>query len=1755
MKLKQSIAIFVSFILVAEQTALYAGGIEVDAQAPNANKATLLNSPNNVPIINIVTPNSSGLSHNKFTNFNVENKGLILNNSKVITDTQLAGYISYNPNLTGNEAKLILNEVTSTNKTLLQGYTEVAGKSADVIIANPNGISVNGGGFINTPNATLTTGTPMLNDGVLQGFDVSKGNIIIDGNGFNGNNIDKVNLYAKALEINAKIYANELNVVTGENNISQDGTVTSKNKSGSGISIDSTLLGGIYANTITLKSTDKGIGVNLPPEVFAQNSLSLNVNGDISFSKTKANTITAKSNEGSININKDVYSKQTTLIAEDNIVINNQGALNSENSIYLKSNKLLNDGIIFSGLNEDKTINDIGIVILDNDITINNAQINASNNVTLSTRELTNNGLLYAGNDLLISSDNLTNNRTIFSANNMYLYTKNTLKNNKASDIFAMNNLLFAADILNNKTDLIENNSANIHAFNGDISFYASNLNNLTVDLVIDEGSISEPYGAFAYSGYFYNETVNQGIAKYCGPASRWCGTHSEDYYKGSFTSKTETASSYTPSNIVSGNDMFFYINDTLNNEYSLIQANNNILISTNVLNNKSRDLKKNITESYFINTNANRKFYSMGWNTLNTTEIIGSVPSTIQSGGSIIGNISRVTNGEINENIVLPVRNESSIPNVTIKIPDNDYGLFIKTKDTKAQYLIETNPKFTLYKNFVGSDYFFEKIGFSLDDNIKRLGDGFYETTLITDSIFKQIGKRFIDKDILDENIQYKVLMDNAIQAQKDLQLAPGITLTKEQINMLKQDIVWMEESIIDGQRVLIPIVYFANLDSLRIVGGQIIANKDIDLEIDVIQNSGILVADNNIRIDASDSIMNYGGVIKANEKLTLEAKNTIRNTSGEIEANEIDLKSGDIINETFSKKITDKTAYYEETKTLFGITSKIEAKKDLNIIAENDFINVGSTLKANNINILANNVDIVSLQDERDFFGGDGFRTGDSSKSYTKEKSIKNLASNLEATNSINIASNNNINIQSSNLNADGDINMVANEINITAVNDLIYQEQQFFSKKPFSKKTQKDMSYKEEVVSSNIIGKNIIMQSGKDINLEAVNIKAQEDKIAYAQGDINIVAKEYKEGELHQTSKSSFGGLIKSEYKYDKDNLKIKSTEITADNMILDAKEINVQASRIKANEVEISTEILNMISSKERLYENEYSNKGGIITATIENKGQIKEIVIPATIEVNDRLIFNKKDITDQLTTDNLIKVLSSQGNLSEEQINLVKQIANDNDWHTKTTTLSATGALIVQAIVTYFTASAGSGLTSSISNVALKAATNAAIQSVISQITVQLATSAITGNSLQLDVNSIAKGAVSAGVMSYASSMIDSSLNLENLKVANMSYPQQLQQGISNTVVKSAIDSAIYGTDFKDSLKLGLVTNASNLGFRAVGDYEVNQLQQGNTSWEDGSINKTITHSLIGGTIAKLQGEDFKTGAVAAGTRELLSPLTVNSSQQTQLLTSQLTGILVGGLSGGDSGASVGYNIATSAEIYNRQLHKDEIQFIRDNAKRYAEKYNLTEREAIKELYNTAMYINDKESQRNISIMTEEQKVLGLIAVNGMDEINFIRAVEFLFSESAGKMIVDTYKEQMSPQPMFTSTLSQFINNGYTMDSTIGLVDSSATFVPTVKVGQTFYNTGKVVTPYVVRQTGQVYDDVTLGIISQGNKVAPNLTNKYILDPYNSLKIIGGIEVINDIFNESNPIPSTVKGAIGSLIKNIDDKIKEVNNAE
>jgi filamentous hemagglutinin len=165
-------------------------------QVDGTTNTSIDHARNNIPIVNIANPSTKGLSHNKFIHYNVNKEGLILNNSKKDSiSTELSGYIQGNKNLT-NSAKVILNEVSSINPTSLNGYTEIAGQKADMVIANPNGISINGAGFINTRSITLTTGRPTVLDGSIDSFNIVGGDITIDGDG-----LDTTSIYSETLSL------------------------------------------------------------------------------------------------------------------------------------------------------------------------------------------------------------------------------------------------------------------------------------------------------------------------------------------------------------------------------------------------------------------------------------------------------------------------------------------------------------------------------------------------------------------------------------------------------------------------------------------------------------------------------------------------------------------------------------------------------------------------------------------------------------------------------------------------------------------------------------------------------------------------------------------------------------------------------------------------------------------------------------------------------------------------------------------------------------------------------------------------------------------------------------------------------------------------------------------------------------------------------------------------------------------------------------------------------------------------------------------------------------------------------------------------------------------------------------------------------------------------------------------------------------------------------------------------------------------
>lgn len=287
-KLKHVLANLLVVLLVLEPFSFaMAGGITVAPGAPASKQPTMDAAPNGVQVVNIVKPNASGLSHNQFDQFNVPSQGVIINNSNKVGVSQLGGAISGNANFGGGaEARIILNEVTGSSRSRIEGYTEIFGFAAQYILANPNGISVNGGGFINTPKATLTTGVPHFDGaGGLLGLDVRRGDVVIEGQGLNAGNLDAFEIVSRTAKINAELHARNLSIIAGQGSYDpatgQSTPLAPDGSTAPMFALDSTALGGMYAQRITFVGTEAGVGVNLGGIIRATDQLTLTADGKI----------------------------------------------------------------------------------------------------------------------------------------------------------------------------------------------------------------------------------------------------------------------------------------------------------------------------------------------------------------------------------------------------------------------------------------------------------------------------------------------------------------------------------------------------------------------------------------------------------------------------------------------------------------------------------------------------------------------------------------------------------------------------------------------------------------------------------------------------------------------------------------------------------------------------------------------------------------------------------------------------------------------------------------------------------------------------------------------------------------------------------------------------------------------------------------------------------------------------------------------------------------------------------------------------------------------------------------------------------------------------------------------------------------------------------------------------------------------------------------------------------------------------------
>ena len=448
-------------IFAVQPSLTFAAEILPDTSAPTGQQPQVLEAANGVPLVQITAPSAGGVSMNLYDFFNVPERGAILNNSDHLSNTELAGYVQGNPNLMNGTAQIIVNEVTSTNPSELRGFLEVAGDRAGIVIANPNGILADGAGFLNTARVTLTTGrTEMDPAGNLTALRVEDGNIRITGNGLDTKGMDTAELYARAIEINAGLWAEHAKIVTGANTIGYtDGEISSipADSNTPSYALDLSAIGGMYANRIVLIGTEKGLGVNLAGQITGTQAVSLDVNGNLKTSGNLYTDETASIRAEHAKNSGTVYGSRGVTVSTR--ALRNDGKIISGMNAVLRADRIVGSGTFGSGISPAGTANADGSLTLDaKEIIQTNANILSGKDISLTADNIhtenttiAGNGdvsvtaehalsidksVLQSGKNLSVRAETMPLTGNLFSGKDMTLTLGGDLDNTSAADSF-----------------------------------------------------------------------------------------------------------------------------------------------------------------------------------------------------------------------------------------------------------------------------------------------------------------------------------------------------------------------------------------------------------------------------------------------------------------------------------------------------------------------------------------------------------------------------------------------------------------------------------------------------------------------------------------------------------------------------------------------------------------------------------------------------------------------------------------------------------------------------------------------------------------------------------------------------------------------------------------------------------------------------------------------------------------------------------------------------------------------------------------------------------------------------------------------------------------------------------------------------------------------------------------------------------------------------------------------------------------------
>ena len=1180
--------------------------IEVDHNAPQHRQAQVGQTANGITLVNITGPTAGGVSRNDYTNFNVPQHGVILNNSYQMANTSLAGYVPGNANMMRGSASVIVNEVTSHNPTNMNGFIEVAGRKASVVVANPNGITVDGGGFINTDRAVLTTGKPEYDpNGNLNTYRVEQGSIAINGKGLNAKESNSLQILTEAAQVNAGVWANAVETRTGKNIIDAKSLESKALGSTNQIGLDVSAIGGMYANSITMKGTNDGLGVN--------------VKGTLS--SVHATTISA---DGMIQVDGGITSNGQTSISGHAISVGQDGVVQGDNGVSIESqSSMTNHGLVNSNGTTDIRAKSVDNAengrIYGNTVSIKADTVSNHTDATIEARYKRAADALTQAKETLDTEWNA--DITAYKSKEEMQAHRNRIEELTKIYDKAQEAMTIAQKELDShksgtmaSRDHMDIQAHEIHN-NGNALLYSGNTMNLTGFHVIEnKGATIQSGGKMTLTtpnlvndnASFGMKRVSDGITKHGNKLKVDDPHHPEENQvfdvsefpgytgKGGYGVAHKVPVKQADGTIkmvdkgVPPVKNFTLIRseeehthtEVTNNQPGVISAGGDIVIngaSSNinskiasagqVIFNGAHETVSDTTSDKVFKTGTTQvseskrvhKGHGLGhkWRRYWNPEVF-MTPSIEEQNIQPIGTIlehAEDTIAEANKRKVhdsldpfgTDDQGKSSIGNVTIeglKLPTQ--AIYNIHPDITANALIETDSAFTNRKKFVSSEYMLNALANDPERRMKRLGDGFYEQGLINSQILSATGKLYLE-GYTDNESEYKALLEAGIVYGKKYKLTPGITLSEEQMKSITTDMVWLETKtiVVNGQpqQVLYPKVYLAKQSANQIDAmGAVVSGKSIIANTDsTFKNSGIMMADS---IVVQANTVDNTGRFNANT-VAIGATDSIRNT-GAIHGNDsVTLRANnDISVEAATHKLANQDVLVQQGR--IGVSNP---KGTIDIHSNKDVHLTGAIITGGdegNISITSANtvnVDTKKLSAKKDMTLN--------AANYLRTDRGTEIGTQILGDGNVTVAAKNDVNIRQGVINSEHGVTTIAagNDVNIE--NGNTYSRDQYglqYKEKGLLSRTVNTIrkDYEHTGVTASTIGGNIIqVGANHDVNVTGSNVLGTGDVAISAGNKVRTnSAEDSSRNDTYQYSKKK--GLMGAGLGFTIGSKQIKDTE---------------------------------------------------------------------------------------------------------------------------------------------------------------------------------------------------------------------------------------------------------------------------------------------------------------------------------------------------------------------------------------------------------------------------------------------------------------------------------------------------------------------------------------------------------------------------------------------------------------------------------